>query len=203
MDPLPMMSVKNCTPSLLAAVGAIAIESSYLDRYIGSLIYGLAKLDGATGDVLLRRQMIGAKIELLGEIGHKRLQRRRAKQLEFARLMETVKTANTGRVDAIHGLWLPDVNIDPDDPTAILLGPTRAVRARGGKTRVSQTEEQANTLAREISKAHWSLQSFAAGTWPRLFSTRALLARYQLKLSDLKFNRRGQLAAANDSTETQ
>lgn len=177
-----MLSRVNCDEELLAAIGSIAAESSYLERYVETMLYQLTKLTRETGQHIIEAGMLGGKLDLLALIGKAKLKSRKKRLKQFSDLMSEIKHANTERSIAIHGLWYPP---HENYLRAIHFGepwPAPAVATKRGKgdgKEVKLEAKRAVKLAEQISDLHWQIHDFAEETWPNLFPPKEPKARKQ------------------------
>lgn len=169
-----MVSTSQLTPELLAAIGSIAAESAYLERFMETVLYSLTKLDRDIGKPMIERGMFDAKAQLLREVGAFKL-KRRAKQCEaFLTIMSAIMSSNSDRGTAIHGIWLRRPKFGGGWLDFGWEEPTAHKRGRPGKPDIAMTAQRAMDVAREISEAHHDLHEFVYRTWPRQFPRHTL-----------------------------
>ena len=166
-----MLSRAFCDAQLREAVGSIAIESAYLERFIETMLYALTKLKRDMGYPIVEAGMIGSKIDLLTQVGKVKLAKRKRRLKQFTELISNIKQANTDRVTAVHGLWLPEHH---NYLRMITLGqskiPARASkRNKDGTPDTTLDEGRAAKIAERISQLHQELHDFAEQAWPRVF----------------------------------
>ena len=124
-----MLSAMQCDEKLLAAIGAIAVESTYLERFLDTTIRKLARLsDAVARPVLAKTATMEAKLDLLRELGSIKLQKYPKRHDEFEKIIATLKNANTNRNTAIHGVWYREMIFDGKGLLGYTLAAPKAVR---------------------------------------------------------------------------
>ncbi len=185
-----MLSKAHCEPELLASIGAIAAESAYLERFIETVILGLAKLPPEVGP-LVCKGMIDAKIDLLRELGNIKLKRFPRRKAKFAEIISELKRTNGERSIAIHGIWhggmfhgagLLNFTFTPAQATK---------KGKLGHPEATMTATRAHKLSHEISEAHHDLHEFAYRTWPKAMPGTTLRSLMRLGGQKLPGTRKG------------
>lgn len=163
-----MLSTLYCDSKLQAAIGSIAVESAYLERYIETMLYALTKISRDIGQPMIEGTMIGSKLDLLLHVGKVKLAKRPKRLKQFCDLMSRIKQANTDRTIAIHGVWQPEIQNWLRAYAMMDFGkPVATKRGKGQDTKMSA--ERAMKIAGEISELHYELHDFAEQTWRTVF----------------------------------
>lgn len=168
-----MLSVMFCNRELLAAIGSIAAESTYLEQTVEDAITRLSGLP-SDGVSCIMPTMIGGKLDLLLHLGKARL-RTKSRRQQFSDLMSHIKNSNTERILAVHGVWEPqnDSGQHPGIinalryPTTFKMVATKA--AKGAKGSAKLDEDRAWKVAMAIAEGHGKLRDFTQEAWPRKF----------------------------------
>lgn len=152
----------------LAAIGAISVESAYLEMYVDRVIVNLARLSGAEGDAFLGRAMLHAKLTILSKLAELKLAKRSPRRLtEFTKIIANIREQNDKRTTAIHGLWITHtlVFLSQDPPSRL----TKAIRQkRNGAPTKELSLHGACRLANDLQQSQKILASFVKRSWPRL-----------------------------------
>jgi hypothetical protein len=164
-----MLSTYYCDQPLLAAIGSIAAESAYLERFIESMLYRLTKLSREVGRPLVEKGMLDAKLTALQEVSRAKLKRRPKRMKRLDSIISRLRTSNTDRGIAIHGVWIHEVTWAPGLIGMPTFGPPRASKRKGTHPDATMRAERAMKLATEIYDGHKELHDFAKETWPLLF----------------------------------
>lgn len=181
-----MLSREYCDDQLLIAIGSIAAESAYLERFVETLIYRLTKLTREMGYPIVEAGMLGSKLDLLTQVGRVKLNGKEIVSTQFSDLMSRIKHANSERILAVHGVWLHE---HENFLKAIMEGlsapPVVALkRNKDGKPDTKLEKKNALLAAKQISDLHHDLHEFATRNWPTLFprpGTRAFARRFDQK----------------------
>lgn len=159
-----MQSRRVLTEKQLAAIGSVAVESSYLESLIEGLI---GQLSGLRPEVLKvfsgNAAMMGGKIEILGKLGTLKLRSKKRKH-EWAKIISELKEANTERAIAIHGIW---ERIEPTNELRhLLLGfaPTGEAQAIHKNAPILPAA-RIDKLATRINSAYDRLWAFYVDVW--------------------------------------
>ena len=162
--PLPLLSETILTLEELAALGCIAVESTYTELFIEKLIWELCHLRNEQKEFLTERLMMEGKLDLLKKVAAPKLRSAKRKKA-FDKVISDLRIANADRITAIHGEWsAPNMTLREymyarNVPPAI---------ARKKKTIMSA--DKLMETAFRIYQAHNGLRVFAKKEWPK-FST--------------------------------
>ena len=172
---MEMISRLFLSEDQLAAIGSIAVESSYLESSIDEIICRIAHFDDDLASVFMPNAMMGHKITIIKSLAARSLKTKKKKLSQFTQLMEKVASINSERVAAVHGLWEPP----PSRPSGMMaffnnLPPDWQATAKNPRKQNAQPLQAARLehIAAEISKLHLVLHYFALKEWPAL-KTRA------------------------------
>jgi hypothetical protein len=105
-DPLEnfMMSTLILTKDQLAAIGSVAIESTYCEKLVEEIIWNLAGLDEDKGKFFTQPIQLSNRLELLSDLGKQKLSDQ--KEIEnFRIIISDLKIATSNRNTIIHGHW--------------------------------------------------------------------------------------------------
>lgn len=90
----------------LAALGSVVAESAHLESTLDLIILLITRMGESEYEVFMRGKMIGAKLEIVKELGVLKL-RSKKRQRAWMQLIDGLKSLNSDRVIAVHGLWGP------------------------------------------------------------------------------------------------
>jgi hypothetical protein len=147
----------------LAAIGSVAVESTYSDFIIESMIWAICKLRQDQGKFFTSGMMMDRKLELLGDLWKPLLaDTPRAKLTE---IISGLKEANNRRNIVIHGEWsypkavpfsaIRTFMTDPDKADSVAT--KRRLRSEPLQLRSNQVDE----VAQRISSLTLQLLTFA------------------------------------------
>src|SRR5690348_10241535 len=88
----------------LAAIGCVAIESTYAEIFVEEIIWDLCGLDDEHGKHLTDKVSMKSRLELLSRIGKQHTTKLQAEEL--TRIVSDFKIANEDRNTTIHGVWI-------------------------------------------------------------------------------------------------
>jgi len=162
----------HCDEKLLAAIGAIAVESTYLERFVDTAIRKLSGLsDTISHAVLAKHNTMEARFDLLLELGSTKLKHAPKRCAEFEQIIKALKDANSNRNTAIHGVWYREMVFDGKGLLGYTLAEPKASRKppKPGEQGSTMRAETAHKVAKQISEAHYALHEFAYRTWRRYF----------------------------------
>jgi hypothetical protein len=158
----------------LAALGSLVVESAFLESLVDDLIQELSRLRDEQYALFTSRAMLAAKLDLLLQLGTMRLRSKR-RQTKFSAIIIDLKTLNTERTTAVHGIWEPIYDKGTSDVFMTMsLIPiivprkvgARARHARGGKVS-GLSAERLDIVAQKISDGAQALRNFSAHVWTR------------------------------------
>ncbi|MGH8803641.1 MAG: hypothetical protein ACREXN_02745 [Polaromonas sp.] len=98
------LSTVILTKDQLAAIGSLAIESTYCEQWVENLIWFLCKLEEPQGKQFTQNIQMKSRLELLCNLG-KPLLASESEKTEFVSLISQLKEANNDRNTIIHGSW--------------------------------------------------------------------------------------------------
>jgi len=87
----------------LAAIGVVAVESTYSEHVVEGIIWDLCRLKEAQGKFLTDRMPLDKKLDLMGDLWKPQLNAHNLAGL--TRLIAGLKEANNERNIIIHGYW--------------------------------------------------------------------------------------------------
>jgi hypothetical protein len=155
----------------LAAIGSIAVESSYLEDYIEELIRRIAHFDDDLASVFMPKSMMRNKIIILKLLASRNLKRKKKKAKFIDNLLDRIATANSDRVSAIHGIWEPIAGKPTGLINYLLMPPSAklpvAKHQKKGKSQLLHSS-RLEGIATTISDLHQQLYTFASDEWPPL-----------------------------------
>jgi len=133
----------------LAAIGCIAVESAYLEDTVETIIYNLSGLTREKGEIFIDKFMLDSKLNLLKELSIIKFKSKKRK-LFLSELIGEIKSANSERIIAIHGLWTQDIN-------ALLSGHGAKAMRSNSRRPASLSAHKLEDVAKRISDGHYEL----------------------------------------------
>src|SRR5438552_12064727 len=88
----------------LRAIGNVVVETTYLEIYIEQVIWRLAGMDKESGKFFTDQTRIGARLELLSNLGKPKLEG--TKLDRFTALISDIKIETEHRNTIVHGVWV-------------------------------------------------------------------------------------------------
>lgn len=144
----------------LEALGLLVGEFARLESTLDMLIMSLASLSSAQYAAFMRGKMLGAKLDVLKELGLQKLQSRRKRTL-FTDLVDEAARLNGERTVAVHGLWKPKGEFTLGNITlGFNTGESEAVHRKG-----RLKAERLGQLVNKLYEAHSQLYRFWKNTW--------------------------------------
>lgn len=104
----PIGSVAILTTEQLAAIGSVAVESTYCELEVEQWIWVLAGLEPERGIHFTHGIQLQNRLDMLGQLAKERLSNQEDK-VEMAALISDLKIANNDRNVVIHGMWFSAV----------------------------------------------------------------------------------------------
>src|SRR6266478_10037693 len=87
-----------------AWIGAVAVESAYLEKLIEQTVWALSGLSSAHGQIFTDSTPFSRKVELLDSLGKAAIVDE-AELEAFSEILRELRGANTDRNTIIHGQW--------------------------------------------------------------------------------------------------
>lgn len=161
------------TQDQLAAIGCVAIESTYAEAIIEEIIWALCKLDESHGKHLTNGVQLSNRLDLLATIA--KLHTPKEHQPRISKIISDFKIATNDRNTIIHGLW---VRVLPDG-TLAQLGqyPDVKLAAKAEKRRLNLEPLvfSADSVMKVAQKLHdlrgdlvWFVEDFWPDAWQRI-----------------------------------
>jgi hypothetical protein len=162
-----LVSQTILTQEQLAAIGCVAIESTYCEIVVEKLIWQLSGLDDEHGKHFTQNVQLNSRLELLSTLGKMHISDEIHKA-EFVKLVSDLKIANTDRNTVIHGSWSSSVR------NFLLLWrdgadkhpPAQASKRRPNKEPITTSADKVIEVAQRIANLKRDLLDFAERTWP-------------------------------------
>lgn len=88
----------------LAAIGSVAVESTYCEHVVEGIIWDLCRLKEAQGKFLTDRMLLDKRLDLMGDLWRPLLSDSE-KSATLTRIVSGLKEANNERNLIIHGHW--------------------------------------------------------------------------------------------------
>ncbi len=165
-----LYSRRVLTEAQLASIGAVAVESTYCEYMVETVIWFLAGLDDEHGRAFTFGMSMHNRLELMRTLGLRRL----ADQEEIAKftaIVAELKEASTERNAIIHGDWTTE-----GDPLEVGfkqdLDPNRqavAIKIRKNSPPMRFPSHAVEDTARRLSKARIDFYRFVLEIWPDEF----------------------------------
>lgn len=95
------------TKDQLAAVGSVAVESTFCEEFVELFIWALLGVRERQGKFLTAPLQMNSRLDLLSSLMKVRL-RSATKRLAFTDLISRLREANSERNVIVHGSWEPD-----------------------------------------------------------------------------------------------
>lgn len=165
-------------PDQLQAIGAVAVESTYLERHVETLTWKLAKLSDQDGQHLTGRMMMDTRLDLLSSIALPKIKKLERKT-EFRDIISKLKAANTERNIAIHGIWLWRRNELSLSELLDMELDAEASRRRPDKEPQKLAANKIIKTAESLADLNRRLGVFWRKEWPRLASKQKLKSQPQ------------------------
>lgn len=161
-----MRSKKVLSKNQLAEIGSIAVESTYCEQLVGSLIWSLARLNELNGKFFTYGMQMGTRIDLLSSLG--KLNLVSASEIEtFTNIISELKENNEKRNIVIHGYWsafffLRDIGNPNAAPTV------KALKQRRNSNPQEFSAKDLEKIAENICVTTEKLQKFSVSVWSNL-----------------------------------
>lgn len=171
IDTIPSQSI--LTQEQLAAVGCVAIESTYAEAVIEEVIWDLCGLDEEHGKHLTNGVQMKNRLTLLSSLGKMHLSKE--KTPPFVKIISDLKLSNEDRNTVIHGFW---ERVAPDGSVAFLEdNPDRNLAAQASKRRLNKdplkrSAAEVMAIAARIFDLRNELLYFVEDTWPDTWQRR-------------------------------
>jgi hypothetical protein len=166
MFEFPLQSQIILSQEQLAAVGCVAIESTYLELHVEAVIWMLSGLDAKRGPQFTGKVQLGNRLELLHSLGG--LVLAGAKIVEFSSLVSDLKDSAAKRNTVIHGTWTSQssdyLQLLADGPEKH--PPARATKERPNKGPATISATEIMSIAQGIAGRRARLGRFVHETWP-------------------------------------
>jgi hypothetical protein len=153
----------------LAAIGAVAAESAYLEQQVEIATWRLTGLDEHRGPLLTAGMTLGARIALFRSVGEKLLRTPAdsARRGQFQRLLREIEQRIIDRNTVVHGIWasaegdyLELLRRGPDD-----LPPATATHVSKRLTVREASADSIQDVARALAELRSRLGTFYAEVW--------------------------------------
>lgn len=169
-DRFPLSSETILTQQQLAAVGCVAIESTYLEQVLERFIWALAGLDEKAGIHFTHKLSVGPRIDLLRELVLSKLDAQYRD--EFGALIGRLKESNERRNTIVHGAWITTVSnvmvLWRDGPEKY--DPALARRRRIGKPDLEFSAVEVIKVAEALSDLRYDLMEFFDQAMPDMWT---------------------------------
>jgi hypothetical protein len=155
------------TKEQLAAIGCVAIESTYAEAVIEEIIWALCGLDEAHGKHLTTGVQLSNRLELLGALA--KLHTPKEHQPRITKIISDFKIATSDRNTIIHGLWVRTL---PDGSLAELdKHPDPKLSAKAEKRRLNLeplvfSADSVMKVAQTLCDLRADLVGFVEDSWP-------------------------------------
>lgn len=162
----PLQSEIILTPVQRAAVGCVAVESTYLEVHIEAMIWSLSGLDAKRGPLFTGNVQLSNRIELLRGLGDLLLDGEQ--HATFTGLIGDLKDCVAKRNTVIHGTWISqasdylDLLVDGPEKHP----PAKAIKDRRNKVPVTISATEIMDVAHRLSDLRRRLGDFYNRTWP-------------------------------------
>lgn len=100
-----LMSKTVLTKAQLAAIGHVAVESTYCEYLVEAVIWKLSGMDEEQGKFFTSPLLMGRRLELLADLWKPRFASEPRKMAKLTKLVSGLQTANEDRNAIIHGHW--------------------------------------------------------------------------------------------------
>lgn len=156
--------------SKLADIGSVAVESTYSDQMIESLIWTLSGMQPQRGKFFTSRMQVDKKLDMLSDLGKQWIVDAR-KLKTFTKIIVDLKIANNERNIIIHGVWRTGISLAElakSDNWRQRLPPPRSIRKRLRSSHEEFSARKIRGTARKIVSLTEKLRKFALAEWPHL-----------------------------------
>lgn len=161
-----LYSRRVLTDEQLASIGAVAVESTYCEYMVETVIWFLAGLDDEHGRAFTFGMPMHNRLELLRTLGLRRLKAQDEID-RFTAIVAELKEASTQRNTIIHGDWTTE-----GDPLEIGfkldLDPNRqavAIKMRKNSPPLRFPSHAVEDAARRLSSIRFDFYRFVMETW--------------------------------------
>jgi hypothetical protein len=175
MDAFQLVSQTILTQEQLAAIGCVAIESTYCEIVVEQIIWQLSGLDEEHGKHFTQNVQLNSRLELLSTLGKMHIEDE-AHKAEFVKLISDLKIANTDRNTVIHGSWTSSVRNflvlwrDGADKHP----PANASKRRLNNEPITTSADKVIEVAKRIATLKSQLLDLAERRWPDAWLSRPL-----------------------------
>lgn len=148
------------TKEQLAAIGTVAVESTYCEQWVEDLIWAFLDVEEDQGRWITHNMQMNARLELLHNLASPRLSH--PSREEFADLIARLKTANQQRNLIIHGDWKPrEINLLRALLEMTPREPALATKKKPKGTAAIISADDIESVAQAISNLTGELVTFA------------------------------------------
>jgi hypothetical protein len=165
MDRLPLRSEIILTQEQLAAVGAVAIEATYLEQQLELVLWRLSGLDEHRGPQFTANMQFRSRVEALHVLG--RMVLPTTADAEFQSLIRELDECGVQRNHVIHGTWIAGAGdfLELWADGAEKHPPANAVKKPKYKPAKTMAATEIETVACRIAAARDRLGRFYDGHW--------------------------------------
>lgn len=178
----PLVSETILTPEYLAAIGCVAIESTYCEIVVEKIIWELCGLDEDHGKHLTNGVQMNNRLELLSTLAKMHLSDE-SQKATLVKLVSDLKIANSDRNTVIHGSWS-----SPVENFLVLWRdgagkhpPAVAFKRRLNNDPLTFSAANVFDVAKKIASLKVDLLNFAGEAWPETWQqiSRPLPSRHE------------------------
>lgn len=148
----------------LAAIGSVAVESSWSEFWIEEITFEIAGLRRESGKFFTFRMPMDKRLDLLGDLWKPKISDAR-KLAQFTKIISDLKEANIDRNTIIHGLWGggadSTIDIESFESGGPMLKNPRALKMRLKDDPIVFSPENIEKTAEKIARLTEELIEFA------------------------------------------
>lgn len=153
-----LTSERMLTAEQRAAIGTVAVETTYLEFYIERLIQRLLGInEHPQAELLTDRLGLTQKLDVLHDLGRARLAKHKQQQQQWSDYVANLRKLIDHRNVIVHGIWLlpqPSRETPNPTPSAVRLRPKGIKTFEAGAIR---------EVAEDINNAKLALEVFERG----------------------------------------
>lgn len=148
------------TTEQLAAIGSVAVESTYCELAVERAIWVFLRLDEEQGKFITDRMLLDRRMDLLGNVAHSFLKQHPDQLAILQDIISKLREGNDERNHIIHGEWVPSVRrglLEAMQTNPKHLPPATAIKRRlnsaprmMGAAKIHKTAEKIATYTRRL-----------------------------------------------------
>jgi hypothetical protein len=159
-------STSILTKDQLAAIGSVAVESTFCEHLVEVLIWSLSGMDEPQGKYFTQGIQLNNRLDLLTVLGKQKLNDEKEME-EFTKIISQLKLANNDRNSIIHGHWRSKAK---NMLMLLAMGPEGFPPATATKRRLNSeplkfSATQIEATAVKIANLHRELLKFSTVAW--------------------------------------